>query len=163
MKILYSCCVLLILAVTPVFSQAQEPLSLYDDFNDEFLDGARWWGQDHVDGNMTLLESVRVIDRPQVKAGSGRPGHQSSPPANGRLRLANRTYRNPAFDTGTSLSNTRVRFSNTENITSIQATVEVQGVQARGCNSNPAATQARARIQGFFFQHRHAHTGYCLE
>jgi hypothetical protein len=152
MKILCSCCVLLILVVTPVFSQAQEPLALYDNFNEEFFDVNKWFGSDLLDSGNTVDVFVRVIDRPQLRAVPRPSSDESATYANGRLRLANRTYRNlGSSDIGSANSQYRLRFAHSEAIKSIQATVEVQGVHLRQCYSSSEYPLTRARIFGYFF------------
>jgi hypothetical protein len=143
-KLLFVLFLLLIVSAIP--SQAQEPLVLYDDFESEFLDGAKWYGRDTLTPGMTILETVREIDRTQVHKRLKPWGDELSCFAPGRLRLALRTY-------GTDSSATaRLQFAQPENIRTIQVTLEVQDVHATGCANNSAVfTKSRVRIMGFFF------------
>ena len=135
-KLLFVLFLLLIVSAIP--SQAQEPLTLYDNFNAKFLDATKWFGRDSIGSGMTILEIVREIDRTVVLGRLQK-----------RLRLALRTY--GADIGGGSAAYTRLHFAQPENIRAIQATLEVQGVDATGCDGDPTPTQARARIYGYFF------------
>lgn len=151
MKLILACWVVLILIVSAIPSQAHEPLVLYDDFETEFLDEAKWFGRDSLGSGMTILETVREIDRTQVYYRLNPWSDEFPCLTPGRLRLALRTYGNQASGGSVSSAYMRLHFSHPEDIRTIQATLEVQGVHATGCGSNPAPTQSRVRIHGYFF------------
>ena len=136
-KLLFVLILLLIVSAIP--SQAQEPLKLYDNFNAKFLNAAKWFGRDSLGSGMTILETVREIDQTMVLNNLVQ-----------RLRLALRVY--GADIGGGSSAYTRLHFAQQpENITTILAILQVQGVAATGCDDSPTPTVARTRIYGYFF------------
>lgn len=104
-------------------SQALEPFKIYDRFSDRPLDPARW-----ADG-----ERVREIRGAGV------------------LRLMQRSYGIGVADSGLTFQSWSSSLANPASITALRARINVTALETQACPSNPALSQARARIAGTFF------------
>jgi hypothetical protein len=69
----------------------------------------------------------------------------------GGLHLRNRIYGGTGSDSGLANGGTRVSFAEADKVTAIKARVRVNGVEAKGCDSNTIPTRAVVRLSGFFF------------
>ena len=129
------CCffmVLLILASTP--AQAKEPFVLYDDFNSEFLDLAKWSGTERRDSGITILEYVRELH-------------------GGRLHMKGRAFGSMDPVQGTRAGDVNSVFGYMTQFKTLQVSVKVNDVEVTGCPGfNLTPTSSRARLLGFFFK-----------
>ena len=118
------------IALVSVPAYAQGSLVLYDDFSAPDIDPAKWAGGEF--------------------GGVGREAVRLS--SNGQLHLAYRSYGFTNSDTGTSGGFLTLNFINPAAVTTIRATVRVNGIQSTGCTTlGSATTTARAEIHGRFF------------
>jgi hypothetical protein len=101
---------------------ALEPFRIYDQFSDAVANPERW------------LAGERVLTV-----------------QNGGLRLMQRAWPQTASDIGAGFSNWSDNFANPGSITAIRTRVNVRALEVSTCASNPAFSQARARIVGGFF------------
>jgi hypothetical protein len=101
---------------------ALEPFKVYDRFADAPLDAARW-----AEG-----ERVREVKK-------------------GRLQLMQRSYGLAASDVGVQSQNWNTSLTNPATVTSLRARINVVALETQACPTNPALSQARARIVGTFF------------
>ena len=136
MKIRVNWSVVLLFTMVIFPAQALADLALYDDFEAEFIDVNKW----------TLVEVSGGTAGELVREIHGWPGHR-------RLHLVFRAYGNLNSNIGVVGGRNRLQFpsQNFAAINAIEARVAVKDFEATGCAENPDATQARARISGFFF------------
>jgi len=111
---------------------AMEPFVLYDDFQSKFIDPNKWFGAEIRGGAVVLLEFVREI---QGK----------------RLHMTNLTYGDTTSSKGSSRGYNTLRFTHESRITAMKATVQVNDVEAKGCQANPTPSTASLRLVGSFF------------
>ena len=111
----------LVLSVSP--AQALEPFKVYDKFAERPLDPARW-----AEG-----ERVREIRGAGV------------------LRVMQRSYGLGGTDFGLQFQSWGSTLTNPSTVTALRARVNVTALETNACPSNPAFSQARARIAGTFF------------
>jgi hypothetical protein len=104
-------------------AEALEPFKVYDKFSERPLDPARW-----AEG-----ERVREIRGAGV------------------LRLMQRSYGLGESDSGLQFQSWSSSLANPNSVTSLRARVNVTALETQACPSNPALSQARARISGTFF------------
>jgi hypothetical protein len=128
----------LIVVLTGIPAQAQEPLVLYDKFESKFLDREKWIGVQSLSAGGELLETVRLIKTEPIYLYRG-------------LNILSRGYGSTASGDGTSFVGNRVVFPDGSGIKTVQAKVQVKRYQVTECTGNPIATEARARIGGYFF------------
>ncbi len=107
---------------------ALESLVLYDNFDKSLINPDKWFGSEGPFGG----EATRLLQ-------------------GGRLRMTYRAYGNTTTNVGQTLNGNRLHFVNPAAVTAIKATVIVKGVALTGCSLNPAPTDVRARLIGFFF------------
>jgi hypothetical protein len=120
------------LLAVPAWSSAQPVMVLYDNFSK--FDPAKWRGEEFQPGESSPLEETsRMI-------------------VNGKLQLFVLSWGSEANDTGFSGGGlTRVRHPNPNAVTALQADVAVVQATAQGCRDNPNQADARAQLQGIFF------------
>ena len=104
-------------------AHALEPLKIYDKFAEKPLDPARW------------LEFERVRE---VRGA-------------GVLRLMQRSWGIGVADSGLTFQNWNSTLTNPATVTALRARINVTALETHVCPSNPAVSQARARIAGTFF------------
>ncbi len=143
MKTLGSCCIALLVILVVFPAQALADLVLYDDFEAEFIDVNKWTPIEFRDG--LPGEAVREI-------------HGQ------RLHMIYRAYGDLGSASGGVAGRNRLQFPGqiASAITAIEATVSVKEFEATGCEENPDAAQARARIFGIFFLLPHPDFGGAL-
>jgi hypothetical protein len=129
---------------------ALEPLVLYDDFNAPLINPDKWFGSEN--GPRSQLGDVpnpfgTEACRDIVKDDRAHHGG----PSNRQLRLSYRAYGNQNSDSGRTGSGPRLRVPNPAAVTALAATLTVKQAEVAACATNPAATETRARIFGFFF------------
>jgi len=113
---------------------AQQPSSnlvLYDNFDERFLDPAKWspYGACFT---WSVLECVREIQED-------------------RLRLAVRSYGETNSNQGNGYGPSEVHFTNPTPIRSIAASLTVRRTSGTGCPANTGSSGAHALLQGTFF------------
>jgi len=138
MKLILSCTVVLIVILTGISSQAQEPLTLYDNFESKYLDPDLWFGSVETFTGGWVLESGRQIKTEPTYGYKG-------------LTLLHRGYGSTDSDSGRATMRNRLYFSDGTKITTIQAKVQAKKVQVIGCTANPDPTYVEAHIGGLFF------------
>ena len=112
---------------------ADEELVLYDNFNKEFIDATKWFVFSGQDDGINVLDLSRTIDK-------------------GRLHMIKRTYgRSSDGGAAGESSNLVIPIPIGFNVTAIEATVQVNDIEAIGCEGNPIPTSAYPRLQGYFF------------
>jgi hypothetical protein len=111
---------------------ATERFVLYDDFQSEIIDLNKWFGAEMRDGAEVLLEFVREI---QGK----------------RLHMTNLTYGDTTSNKGFSRGYNTLRFTHESRITAMKAMVQVNNVEAKGCQANLTPSIASLRLMGSFF------------
>ncbi len=104
-------------------AQALEPFKVYDKFAERPLDPARW-------GEGERVREIRGA---------------------GVLRLMQRSYGLGGTDFGLQFQSWSNTLTNPETVTALRARVNVTALETNACPSNPALSQARARIAGTFF------------
>ena len=114
----------LVLTIGILPAQAVEPLALYDDFHGTQLDPAKWVGEQ----GLPLLDTAREV-------------------VSNRLHLSARSYGSPSV----SSPRWRVAFIQSSAVTAIEATLQVTGAEAVGCDGNAEPARAQARLSGYFF------------
>ncbi len=121
---------LVVLASVPV--SAVEPLALYDNFNAPLIDPDRWFGSEF---SFLGAEAVREI-------------------FGNRLHMRYRGYGDTGSNSDTMFDLFRLNFADADAVTAMKATVRVTNVESTGCAANGSPTQARASLNGFFFNTR---------
>ena len=109
---------------------ALEPLVIYDPFDTDFIDPARWVVSQQ--GGAVHREYVREI-------------------RSGRLRMSDRAYGNTNSDTGGSFDGIFTDFPSPDAVTDLGADVRVMSFEATSCAANPTITSTRAELHGTFF------------
>lgn len=132
MKFVLTFVVALFINLSPHPVRALEPFVLYDDFSSNFIDGNKWSGGEVRSGAVVLLEYVREIKE-------------------NRLHMVDRTLGDPTSDKGISRGYNTLRFTKEGRITGMKATVQVNDVEAKGCQANPLPTTASLQLMGSFF------------
>jgi len=125
---------ILLVGVFSASAQAQEePLVLYDNFNSSVIDSNKWLGREFETPGTNVLEIVREIDR-------------------GSLLISSRSYASTTQNnTGRGLTATSLRISEPENVTTIEAIIQVNDVETVDCDGNTFHTYTRATVMGVFF------------
>ena len=132
MKVTLTFVVVLLINILAHPVHALEPFVLYDDFNSKFIDGNKWFGGEVRSGAVVLLEYVREIKE-------------------NRLHMVDRTLGDPTSDKGISRGYNNLRFTNEGRITAMKAAVQVNDVEAKGCQANPVPSTASLQLMGSFF------------
>jgi len=123
MRALLPAAMLAALSICAPLAHAVEPFKIYDRFSERPLDPARW-----AEG-----ERVREIRGAGV------------------LRLMQRSYGLGGTDAGLQFQSWGSNLANPATVTALRARVNVTALETEACPSNPALSQARARIAGTFF------------
>lgn len=123
MRALLPAAIVAAMSVCAPLAHALEPLKIYDRFSDRPLDPSRW-----AEG-----ERVREIRGAGV------------------LRLMQRSYGLGGSDIGQQFQNWNSTLTNPQSISALRARINVTALETQACPSNPALSQARARIVGTFF------------
>ena len=129
MKVVFSGCAVLLIALISIPGYATERLVPYDDFNATHLDPNKWVG---FESGGTGTEAIRQIQ-------------------DNRLRLVYRGYAQETSDTGSLTANLGVAFPHPAAVTAIKATVQVSHLEGTGCPRHPQGTLTAARLGGYFF------------
>src|SRR5262245_19075564 len=126
MKVIFSGCAVLLIALLGIPGYATERLVPYDDFNATHLDPNKWVG---FESGGTGTEAIRQIQ-------------------DNRLRLAYRDYAQEASDTGSLTATLGVAFPHPAAVTAIKATVHVRPLEGTGRPRTLQGTLTAARRGG---------------
>lgn len=108
---------------------ALEPFVLYDNFQGQGIDPAKWVGGEFAGAGTQAMREVQ--------------GH--------RLHMEYRAYGKTDSDSGLLPSSLVLATPTPAAITAMATTIQVRKMEASGCPGNPEATRQRVGIQGAFF------------
>jgi hypothetical protein len=129
MKSVLSISIVLLIMMSSPPAKAIDSWTLYDDFNSEFLDIAKWGTSESVTGGVVVLEKVRGVQGQ-------------------RLYMLNRDY--GPTEAGLHRGDNHLAFHDPDSIVGIKASIKVNKVEITQCPADQP-TRARARIVGTFF------------
>ena len=136
MKFILGFSIILLLMMSSPSAKATDSWTLYDNFNSEFLDIAKWGESQTRTGGVVVLEEVREIEGQ-------------------RLYMLIRAH--GPIQGGMHRGDKNITFPNPNTIRGVKASIKVNEVEATQCpNSGAQSTRARARFSGSFFN-----TGAC--
>jgi hypothetical protein len=123
--------IILVLSVFIAFS-AQAQLTVYDDFSGPYLSPDRWYVYNQYDITITSMEGGLRIK-------SGKLGYYS------------RNFGGEESDSGRPRARRRLVMQNGLNVTAMETSVQVKGLEVTGCANNTTPSRAEVRIGGAFF------------